>query len=123
MRGFLELPYIIPAGPLADVLLMDVDWSKITAHFPAARIHAEVAAGEDPVFVLSESFRALALLPVLRSLPDKSEGGAVWVPFLVDRGTDDALQPRDDVASELTQGREYSRHGRAHHIPRIVPPF
>jgi hypothetical protein len=84
--GFLSVSLPFPSDPIADVLLMDVDWSKITAHFPARRIHAEVAAGEAPVFVLSESLRALAVLPVVRSLPDKSEEKAVWVPFLVDTG-------------------------------------
>jgi hypothetical protein len=84
--GFLSVSLPFPSDPIDDVLLMDVDWNRITAHFPARRIHAEVAAGEVPAFVLSESLRALALLPVLRSFPDKSEGGAVWVPFLVDTG-------------------------------------
>jgi hypothetical protein len=98
MRGFMELPYRIPSGPIDDVLLMDVDWSNITAHFPARRIHADVAAGEAPEFVLSESLRALALLPVLRSLPDENEEKAVWAPSSWTRGhrrrTSTARRPR-----------------------------
>jgi hypothetical protein len=55
-----------PSRPIDDVLLTDMDWAALTAQFPAARIHADVCAGEEALFAVNEWLRTFALLPVKR---------------------------------------------------------
>jgi hypothetical protein len=75
-----------PPHPIDDILLMDMDWAGLTAKFPAARVHADVRAGETSLFVMNDALRTLALLPVKRGVGPHITTTEKWVPFLVDTG-------------------------------------
>lgn len=81
----MDMPFLPPPDPTADVLLSDLQWSTLADSFPG-KTHMEVGPGDQPLFkITTVAQRTLGLLPV-RTVVARQRSPFRWVPFLIDTG-------------------------------------
>ena len=83
-RSVVDLPYPGFPDPINDPR---ISWRSFILNFPQDRIHAQVRDGEQQIFKLTDSLRAVALLPVTRCMADRRLDRTAWAPFLIDCGS------------------------------------
>ena len=69
-------------NPTSESLLQDLSFDYLAMHFPKTSIHAPCEATQEPVFALSTTDRALALMPITTTTGGKDK--TAWAPFLID---------------------------------------
>jgi hypothetical protein len=72
-------------SPVSDALLQDLCFEDMAKHFPKSLIHATCEATQEPMFALSATDRALALMPITTTTGGKQM--TAWAPFLIDCGS------------------------------------